>query len=241
MFHFHTSALFYFSQKHRKYMSPSITALVPIKRHSERLAEKNFRNFNGRPLYHWIVDTLTSVSEINEIIINTDSERVMKEAPELFDVEISERPKHLRGDKSTTNIIKYEVEQNASDIYIHTYATNPLLSAETISTAIDKFITDETVDSLLPVTPLRRRFYNSNFEPINHDPHELVPTQHMEPIYEDNDALYMYTEKAIERTGHRIGENPMIFEIDKIEATDIDDKSDFRLAECLHKIKNTYE
>lgn len=216
-------------------MSPRVTALVPIKEHSERLPRKNFRDFDGRPLYHWILDTLEEVPEIDRIVVNTDAEDVIETAPELFDVEISVRPERLRDEEVTTNIIEYEVDRLDSDVFMHTYATNPLLTAETISDALQQFVGSDEHDSLLPVTAHYKWFYDSEFEPINHDPHELDRTQDLTPLYEDNSALYVYTEETIERTGHRIGENPLVFEVDEIEATDIDVRSDFELAECLHK------
>lgn len=216
-------------------MSPRVTAVVPIKENSERLPQKNFREFNGRPLYHWILDTLESVPEIDRIVINTDAEEVIETAPELFEVEISERPERLRDDEVTTNIIKYEVDRLTADVFLQTYCTNPLLKSDTISRAITQFVESEEHDSMLPVTAHYKWFYDSEFEPINHDPHELNRTQDLTPVYEDNTALYMYTEETLEETGHRVGKNPLIYEIDEIEAIDIDVLSDFKLAECLHR------
>lgn len=216
-------------------MPPQVAAIVPIKENSERLPRKNFREFNGRPLYHWILDTLESVPEVDRIVINTDAQEVIENAPELFEVEISERPERLRNEEVTTEIIKYEVARLSADVFLQTYCTNPLLRADTISRAIGQFVESEEHDSILPVTAHYKWFYDPELEPINHDPHELSRTQDLTPLYEDNTALYMYTEETIEKTGHRIGENPLRFEINKIEATDIDILSDFKLAECLHK------
>ncbi len=216
-------------------MNNKVTAIVPIKQNSERLSGKNFRDFNGRPLYHWILDALESVEEVDQIIVNTDADEVIQEAPAEFDVEISVRPERLRDEEVTTNIIQYEVERNESDIFFQTYATNPLLTAETISAAIREFRERPSHDSLIPVTAHNMWFYDADMNPINHDPQNLERTQDMEPVYEDNGALYMYTEETIERTGHRIGENPFVFEIDEIEAMDIDVLSDFKIAESLHK------
>lgn len=216
-------------------MSNEVTAIVPIKENSERLPGKNFRDFNGRPLYHWILDTLESVDEVDRIMVNTDAEEVIEKAPEQFDVEISVRPERLRDEEVTTKIIQYEVERNESEVFLQTYATNPLLTAETISSAIQEFIERASHNSLIPVTAHNMWFYDADMNPINHDPHNLEKTQDMEPVYEDNGALYMYTEETIERTGHRIGENPFVFEIDEVEATDIDVLSDFKIAEALHK------
>lgn len=218
-------------------MDADVTAIVPIKENSERLPGKNFREFNGRPLYHWILNTLEDVEEIDTIIVNTDADEVIQDAPELFDVEISVRPDSLRNEEVTTEIIKYEVNRNDADIFMHTYATNPLLQSETISEALQEFNDSPEHDSLLPVTPHYMWFYDSDFEPINHNPHDLDRTQDLEPVYEDNSVVYIYTPETIEKTGHRLGTNPLPFEIGDVEAADIDVLSDFKVAESLHELR----
>ncbi len=214
---------------------PEITAIVPIKEHSERLPEKNFRDFNGEPLYHWILNTLESVSEIDNIVVNTDSEEIVETVPKQYNAEVSLRPERLRDDEVTTNIIQYEIGRLESDIYLHTYCTCPLLKPTTISNALQELQNSTDHDSLLPVTKYQKRYYDENFKPINHDPHDLSPSQDLSPIYEDNSVLFIYTEQTFEKTGHRLGENPLPFEIDETEAIEIDYKHEFELAEKLHE------
>jgi N-acylneuraminate cytidylyltransferase len=225
----------YFFHENSKYMAFDVTAIVPIKAHSERLPEKNFRDFNGRPLYYWILDTLESVEEVDKIIINTDAEEIIDDPPEQFDIDISVRPERLRDDEVTTNIIEYEIARTDSDLYLHTYCTCPLLTSETISNAIKEFVNSPSYDSLLPVTKRQKRFYDAEFNPINHDPHDLSPSQDIPPVYEDNSVLFIYTEETFEEFGYRIGENPLPFEIDEREAIEIDYLSEFELAKSLHK------
>jgi len=216
-------------------MNQTVTAIVPIKEHSERLPGKNFKQFNGRPLYHWILDTLEDVELIDRIVVNTDADQIIEEPPNHFEVEVSVRPERLRDEETTTNIIRYEIDRGDADVYLHTYCTCPLLRAETISEAVRAFIDSDDHDSLLPVTRHQKRFYDDEFEPINHNPENLVPSQDLSPVYEENSVLFVYTEETFERTGHRIGDRPLPFEIDEREAIEIDYHSEFELAECLHR------
>jgi N-acylneuraminate cytidylyltransferase len=218
-----------------------VTAIVPIKKHSERLPGKNFREFDGQPLYHWILDTLESVSAVDRIIVNTDAEKVINQAPEQFEIEVSVRPERLRDEEVTTNIIQYEIDRTDSDVYLHTYCTCPLLTAETISTAISEFLESSEHDSLLPVTRHKKRFYDAELNPINHDPHDISPSQDLSALYEENSALFIYTEETFNRTSHRIGNNPLPFEINKKEAIEIDYLSEFRLAESIHKSRSSQD
>lgn len=50
-----------------------IVALLPMKLHSQRVPNKNFREFNGRPLFQWMLDKLLSVNAISRVVINTDA------------------------------------------------------------------------------------------------------------------------------------------------------------------------
>jgi CMP-N-acetylneuraminic acid synthetase len=57
-----------------------VVALLPMKGHSERVPGKNLRPLAGRPLYHWILDTLLSVPSIATVVVDTDSEAIADDA-----------------------------------------------------------------------------------------------------------------------------------------------------------------
>ena len=216
--------------------SRNVTALIPIKEHSERVKDKNFRNFCGKPLYHHILETLERTYAVDEVIIDTDSLLVMNEAPKLFSkVKVVERLDELRGDYVSVNrIIEHDLSISDGDIYIQTHATNPLLKAETIAKALKTFVEDEIgYDSVFSVNRYKSRFYLDNGDPINHDPDNLIRTQDLSPVFEENSTIYIFTKRSFSKHKRRIGEKPMMFETPKIESIDIDDELSFRLAEIL--------
>ena len=61
-----------------------LVALVPMRHHSQRVPGKNYRPVAGKPLFHHIVETLLSVPEIDEIVVDTDSESVMDDLRQNF-------------------------------------------------------------------------------------------------------------------------------------------------------------
>lgn len=217
-------------------MTGKIAGLVPMKAHSERVPNKNVREFNGRPLFHWILATLRSSDSIDEIVINTDSDRIATEAKSQFNATILDRPERLRGDEVSMNrIILHDVSEVNADIYLQTHCTNPMLRPETITEAINEFKSAIDIDSLFGVTPLQSRLWDKDGEPINHHRDELKPTQDLPPIYEENSNIYLFTEKSVTKRENRIGDCPMMFEMDPQEAIDIDEYIDFKIAEFLHK------
>ncbi|MBN8658124.1 MAG: acylneuraminate cytidylyltransferase family protein [Anaerolineae bacterium] len=213
-----------------------IAALVPMRHHSQRVPGKNYRPLAGKPLFQHILETLQSVPEINTVIVDTDSEPVMDGVRRLFpNVKLVARPEHLRADDVPMNdILLYDTAQVQADFYLQTHSTNPLLKAETISNGIKTFLADyPKYDSLFSVTRLQTRLYWQDGRAINHNPLELLQTQDLPPVYEENSCVYLFTRENLERKKHRIGDSPLMFEIDADEAWDIDEELDFEIADFL--------
>ena len=216
-------------------MSLSVVAFVPMRHSSERVPGKNYRDFNGRPLFHHIVSTLLEVPQISTVVIDTDSPTVVEQCAEFFpSVRCIDRPEHLLGGETPmTDVLAHDASQFPSDWYLQTHSTNPLLSAAAIRRALGEFEAAlDTYDSLFSVTRLQTRLYDANGVALNHDPAVLLRTQDLPPIYEENSNLYVFSAEQIAH-GRRIGDRPLMFEIDPLEAVDIDEEHDFVIAELL--------
>lgn len=213
-----------------------LSALVPMRHHSQRVPGKNYRPLAGKPLFHHILEALMAVPEIGEVVVDTDSEPVMDGLRRRFpQVKIIERPEHLRADEVPMNeILLHDTAQFPADFYLQTHSTNPLLKAETISRGIRTFLAQYPKhDSLFSVTRLQTRLYFEDGRPVNHNPAELIQTQDLPPVYEENSCLYLFTRENLVKRRHRIGERPLMFEIAADEAWDIDEELDFALCDFL--------
>jgi CMP-N-acetylneuraminic acid synthetase len=218
-----------------------LVALVPMRHHSQRVPGKNYRPLAGKPLFHHIIETLLAVPEIETVMVDTDSEPVMDGVRRHFPtVKLIQRPEHLRADDVPMNeILLYDTAQVEADFYLQTHSTNPLLKAETVSHAIQSLFTNyPRYDSLFSVTRWQTRLYFQDGSAINHNPLELIQTQDLPPVYEENSCLYIFTRENLARKHHRIGDKPFMFEIDKAEAWDIDEELDFEITDFLMKRKN---
>lgn len=212
-----------------------------MRHHSQRVPGKNYRLLAGKPLFHHVLETLLAVPQITEVVVDTDSTTVMDGLRDYFPrVTIIPRPEYLRGDDVPMNdILIYDTALVPADFYLQTHSTNPLLKPETVSQAIQLLTTQyPAYDSLFSVTRLQTRLYDQNGQAINHDPAVLIQTQDLPPVYEENSCLYIFTRENLVKRHHRIGEKPLMYEIDADEAWDIDEELDFEIADFLLRRRN---
>jgi CMP-N-acetylneuraminic acid synthetase len=219
----------------------SIIALIPMRHQSQRVPGKNYRPLAGKPLYQHIIETLLAVKEISKLVVDSDSPPVIEGLQRDFpQVQIIDRPEHLRLNTTPMNeILLYDTSLLEADFYLQTHSTSPLLRPETISKAIQTFLADyPTHDSLFSVTRLQTRLYDQYGQAINHDPNILLQTQDLPPVYEENSCLYIFTRAKLSQRRNRLGDQPLMFEINADEAWDIDEELDFAVVEFLMQQRN---
>ena len=210
-----------------------IVALLPMKANSQRVKGKNFKIFNGKPLFRWMLDTLLAIKEIEQVIINTDAREILAENSlvETDRITIRDRKPEICGDMVSMNlVIEDDVQNIDADIYLMTHTTNPLMTTKTVEGALRSFQEQKnkgSADSLFTVEKIQTRFYRKDGSAVNHDPDNLIRTQDLEPWFEENSNLYIFTKEAFAKTNARIGTKPIMFETPKFESIDIDTPSDW--------------
>jgi len=215
---------------------PKVKALLFMKAYSERVPGKNMRLLCGRPLFHWIMDSLNESKVVDEIIINTDSNEIAENAQKHFDVTIHIRPDYLLNIQSDEayQIMEYDLNKTEGEYFIQTHSTNPLLKPLTIKDALELYFENlDQNDSLFSVTALQTRLYDNKYKAINHDSNHLIKTQNLPYIYEENSCIYIFSRNSFLENKNRIGKMPYFYPIDRYEAVDIDEKYDFLIAETL--------
>ncbi|WP_101758439.1 cytidylyltransferase domain-containing protein [Oceanicoccus sp. KOV_DT_Chl] len=213
-----------------------IIALMPLKANSSRVPGKNFKVLEGKPLFRWMLDKLLASDHIDQVVINTDAQVELKQAgfPDNNKLVIRNRKLELRGDEISMNLIlEDDIANTDADMYLMTHTTNPFISLNTINKAIEALSNNIDADSLFTVNRMQTRFYDINCKAINHDPNNLIPTQDLEPWFEENSCMYLFSKASFSKTSARIGERPMMFETNKLESVDIDEPQDWQLAEAL--------
>jgi CMP-N-acetylneuraminic acid synthetase len=210
-----------------------------MKANSQRVKGKNFRPLHGKPLFRWVLDGLLALPEIDLVVINTDARAILAEngLTEGGRVMIRDRRPDLCGDTVSMNLILADdIAAVPAETYLMTHTTNPMLTEATLRAALAAYragVAAGTADSPFTVNRFQTRFYRADGSAVNHDPANLIQTQDLEPWFEENSNLYIFSGGSFAASNARIGQKPLLYPMSKVEAMDIDTPEDWALTEAV--------
>jgi CMP-N-acetylneuraminic acid synthetase len=205
-------------------------AIVPIKKNSVRIPNKNFKLLNGKPLYKYILETLQNCRLVDKIFVDTD----VKKNIDFEGVTIINRPQQLRGDHVSVNrLIEHDLQFSESEYFIQTHVTNPFVTASTIDKAIKYSMIKKK--PVFGVTEIYGRLWTNDSIPLNHNPEVLERTQDLKPVLLDNSCFYVFSKSFFDRYKMRMNASSIAYPLGTAEYLDLDDDVDWRIAECMIK------
>lgn len=213
-----------------------------MKAHSERVPGKNVRPLFGKPLFFYVADTLKDTGLFTRLVIDTDGPEIETLAQKRYGpwVQIIQRPPELRGDYVSMNdVLAHDIRVlGIENDFLQTHSTSPFIKPETIIRASEAYAAGKSTgrhDSVFAVNAITSRLYDKDLKPLNHDPSDLIRTQDLDVIYEENSNFYIFSGASFLRANRRIGQTPQVFSMNRnaIESLDVDDLSDWEFAEAM--------
>jgi CMP-N-acetylneuraminic acid synthetase len=209
------------------------TALVPLKRDSSRLPNKNFLKLAGKPLAYHIFNALLKVDSIDQVCAFSSSNEFMEHIP--AGVEYIQRDPKLDLDSVRgLELLRAFAETVDSDYYILAHATSPFLTAGSIQRGVDGIRSGE-YDSALAVQDIKKYFWYDG-KPVNYDINDIVQTQYIQPVLIETSGFYMFSRDDILVKSRRIGDRPLLVTMGMIEGLDIDDYAEYETARRFQDI-----
>lgn len=208
-----------------------IVAIVPMKLNNKRLPQKNTKSFtNGKPLCHYILSTLLTVSSIDEVYVYCSNSEIKNFIPK--GVKYLKRNESLDQDTTKINeVLQCFAEDIPADIYVMTHTTAPFISKGSIDKGLNAVISGK-YDSAFAAKKLQD-FLWKNGIPFNYSLDNISRTQDLEVLYEETSGFYIYRASVMNEMNRRIGKNPFVVEVGEIESIDIDEKEDFEIADAI--------
>lgn len=210
-------------------------AVVPMKLNNRRLPQKNTKSFkNGRPLCTYILETLLSVSDIEDVYVYCSNPEIKQYIPE--GVRYLRRSESLDLDTTKMNeVLLCFSEEVKADIYVMTHTTAPFVSASSIEKGIQA-VKSGQYDSSFAAKKIQDFMWKDN-KPFNYCLDDIPRTQDIPAMYMETSGFYIYRTEIITELHRRIGNNPYIVEVGEIEGIDIDEMEDFIIADAIYNYR----
>ena len=216
-----------------------ITAVIPVRKGSQRVKDKNLRPFAGTSLLEVKIKTLLQVPEIDEIVVNTNSEAAIEFVEEEFagtKVKYHRREEYYASSQcSGSEFFRHLGEVTDTDIFIYAPCTSPFIKPETISSCIKKYLEDNGEHDCVSTVSAVKEFLWRDGRAINYDPLNAPNSQDLPDIVALNFGTTVVKKEDLVNNHNIIGKKPDFVLTSDIEAVDIDTPLDFFIAEQLYK------
>lgn len=235
-------------------MNLNYLVVIPARKGSKRLANKNSLKLAGKPLISWTIDLSMAIFDIDKIIVSTDSSEIIHIANQHGLIVPWLRPSELASDNSTTSSVlkhaltEYENKSNTLiDAVVLLQPTSPFRNINAIHDALGKYESSAGNQCLVSVSPFRVSPYwalkeedEGRFQSVLGWKYFQNRSQDLPDCYAPNGSLYIIPRSKLFSDDPLINNSSIYFKMDKIEESiDIDDIKDFMLAEIIAKnIKN---
>lgn len=222
-------------------MNEVVTAFLPCRKGSERVPRKNIRPFG--PAAHGLVeiklDQLLSCPEIDQVVLSTNDDEIIDFAATLdrSRLTVHRRAEHLSSSAtSTDDLVGHARGLIGTGHILWTHVTSPFVGSKLYGDIIRAYRKALLggYDSLMTTTLLHAFLWNDE-SPLNYDRtiEKWPRTQTLEPVHEINSAVFLAPTEVYSRCEDRIGDQPLLYPLDKLSALDIDWEEDFVVAETL--------
>lgn len=230
-----------------------VIAIIPARGGSKRLPGKNIREFCGKPLLAWTIETATRSGVIDEIFLLTDNQEIAEIGRRYGLEQIFHLPAELADDNSYVgDAVKFflDTQKQQGKIYklvVLLEPTAPGRQVEHIKESVMIMNRNHDFDSLVGISqiptncgPLKSlilteqnevcRFIDKRpLKELNHLTHNIEPTFFI------NSAVYIFRPNNFEQARSMWGERNYGYLMDNKYAFDINTSEDWLIAEIKMK------
>ena len=211
----------------------NISTVITVRKGSQRVKNKNLKPFCKKNLLIYKIETLLKVKSIKNIIINTDSNDVIKIAKD-YGVGYHLRDPYFASSECPNNEFWGHIAENTKTEYIlFTHCTNPLIKESTYEDFINFFVKNrQEHDSFNSVSEVKE-FLILNQKPINFDFNKAPNSQNLPDVIKLNFAINILPTSLMFKKKSLIGNKPFFYKLKGEEGFDINTNLEFSYAEFL--------
>lgn len=221
-------------------------AIITARGGSKRIPRKNIKNFCGKPIIAYSIEAALNAGVFDEVMVSTDDEEIAEVAKQYGAKVPFYRSAETSNDFATTNdvllevIAEYEKRGEVFDICCCLYPTAPFIRAERIKAAMER-LEDSDADTLIPVVafsypPQRAMVIEKDRLVFKYPEHLDSRSQDLEKQYHDVGQFYCFRVPNYKVNRKLMVGNILPMEISELEVQDIDNQTDWEIAEMKWEI-----
>ena len=216
-------------------MRTFLSAVIPVRKGSQRVKNKNLRKFGNSSLLKIKIDQLKRLKEIDKIIVNTDSKKAI-EIAKKNNVHYHLRDKYFASSNcSNSEFWSHIADVTDSDFILFTNCTSPLLKDKTFRNIIKIFKKNKKKFDSFNTTTNVKEYLIKNNKALNFKIGKTPNSQDLPDIKKFNFAINIISKKKMFKKKTLIGSKTYLLDLSEYEGFDIDTMYDFKFAEYLFK------
>ena len=225
------------------YLNQNFVAIIPARKGSRGLKNKNILNLNGHPLISYSINFAKKSKFIDKVFVTTDGLNIAK-ISKRYGANVIIRPKNLANemimpDFAVVHAIKY-IENKLNykiDNVVFLQPTCPLRKNFEIDKAI-KFFYKTKADSLFSGVDIQPHIWSKTrkkLKPINFNPKKRLGRQNSSQFVNETGSFYITKKDIFKKFNNRFGGKIVVFLSDIYTLFDIDSIKEFNFVSKLLK------
>jgi N-acylneuraminate cytidylyltransferase len=223
----------------------SIVGIITARGGSKRIPKKNIKDFCGKPIIAYSIEAAQESGLFDTVMVSTDSEEIAAVAKHYgAEVPFMRSRENANDYADTTDVLlevleEYQKRGCSFDEFCCLYPTAPFITGEKLRES-HKLLSDKDVFNVIPMVPF-------SFPPqrgMKRDGRYIVPahpeyinsrSQDLEEILHDCGQFYWCKTKEFMENPDFLSNHTVSYMVSEAEVQDIDNESDWRLAEIKYQ------
>ena len=222
-------------------------AIITARGGSKRIPRKNIKEFCGKPIIAYSIEAALESGAFDEVMVSTDDKEIAEVALAYGAKVPFYRSEATSNDYATTNDVlaevlgEYEKRGEKFDAFCCMYPTAPFLKAERLKAAMD-LLENSDADKVFPVVafsfPPQRAVVVRDGQLVFQSPEYMYArSQDLEKQYHDAGQFYCF--KTASFFEHEFWTGKILpLELSELEVQDIDNETDWEIAEMKWQISH---
>lgn len=221
--------------------------IIPARGGSKRIPRKNIRDFLGKPIIAYSIEAAIKSNLFDVVMVSTDDSEIAEIAINYGAQVPFLRSEETSNDYANTAAVIKEVIQNYAKInqefeYICCcYPTAPLMTSDRLREGFQKLQFDN-INSVFPIVAFNFPIFRSlkldenGLVAMNWPENLNTRSQDLPQAFHDAGQWYWMKTNVFQSTEKLMGEATYGLQLDEFEVQDIDNETDWKLAELKYEL-----